>query len=96
MSTKQVRVIEVVRIVSEEGGVTRENYFGTEGEKLFEREVGVVEIKHGFIAGRMGPNDEHISPVVASLEVVPAPGDMCGNTKTLPNGQPCPGCRACS
>jgi hypothetical protein len=27
--------------------------------------------------------------------IVPAPGDRCGNTRALPDGQPCPGCRAC-
>jgi len=29
------------------------------------------------------------------VEIVPAPGDLCGNTKILPDGGPCPGCRAC-
>lgn len=29
------------------------------------------------------------------IEVVEAPGDRCGNTKRLPDGSPCPGCRAC-
>lgn len=30
------------------------------------------------------------------IEVVEAPGDLCGNTGVMSNGQPCPGCRACS
>lgn len=30
-----------------------------------------------------------------AIEVVPAPGDLCGNTGLLPNGHLCPGCRAC-
>jgi hypothetical protein len=29
------------------------------------------------------------------IEVVEAPGDLCGNTKKLPDGSKCPGCRAC-
>jgi hypothetical protein len=29
------------------------------------------------------------------LRIVEAPGDLCGNTRRLPNGAPCPGCRAC-
>lgn len=29
------------------------------------------------------------------IEVVEAPGDLCGNTKKLADGSPCPGCRAC-
>lgn len=33
---------------------------------------------------------------VGSILIVPAPGDMCGNTKQLPDGAKCPGCRACS
>jgi len=32
----------------------------------------------------------------ARIEIVEAPGDMCGNTKRLPSGGRCPGCRACS
>lgn len=32
---------------------------------------------------------------VPAIEVVEAPGDMCGNTKKLPDGSRCPGCRAC-
>ena len=31
-----------------------------------------------------------------AIEVVEAPGDLCGNTKKLADGSPCPGCRACS
>lgn len=31
-----------------------------------------------------------------AIVIVPAPGDACGNTKKLPNGSRCPGCRACS
>lgn len=31
-----------------------------------------------------------------TIEVVPAPGDRCGNTSTLEDGSACPGCRACS
>jgi len=27
--------------------------------------------------------------------IVEAPGDLCGNSRRLPNGDPCPGCRAC-
>lgn len=34
--------------------------------------------------------------VRARIEVVPAPGDRCGNTGKLPDGTPCPGCRACA
>ena len=30
-----------------------------------------------------------------AIEVVEAPGDLCGNTKKLADGSPCPGCRAC-
>jgi hypothetical protein len=30
------------------------------------------------------------------IEVVEAPGDRCGNTKRLPDGSACPGCRACA
>lgn len=30
------------------------------------------------------------------IEIVEAPGDRCGNTKRLANGDKCPGCRACS
>jgi hypothetical protein len=29
------------------------------------------------------------------IEIVEAPGDRCGNTRRLPDGSPCPGCRAC-
>lgn len=29
------------------------------------------------------------------IEVVEAPGDRCGNSRKLPDGSPCPGCRAC-
>lgn len=32
---------------------------------------------------------------VGEIEVVEAPGDRCGNTKKLPDGSKCPGCRAC-
>lgn len=31
-----------------------------------------------------------------AIEVVEAPGDRCGNTKKLPDGSACPGCRACA
>jgi len=30
-----------------------------------------------------------------AIVIVPAPGDRCGNTGRLPDGTPCPGCRAC-
>lgn len=30
-----------------------------------------------------------------AIEVVEAPGDLCGNTGKLADGSPCPGCRAC-
>ena len=67
MSTRQVRVVELVRVVTDDDGKTIEAYYESNGVKLFEREVvhmGAIEVKHGFIAGHMGPNDEHISPVV--------------------------------
>ena len=30
------------------------------------------------------------------IEIVPAPGDRCGNSGKLKDGSPCPGCRACA
>jgi hypothetical protein len=30
-----------------------------------------------------------------TLEVVEAPGDLCGNKRKLPDGSKCPGCMAC-
>lgn len=32
----------------------------------------------------------------SNILIVEAPGDRCGNTKRLPDGSACPGCRACA
>jgi hypothetical protein len=34
--------------------------------------------------------------LTATIEIVSAPGDLCDNTKVLPDGSPCPGCRSCA
>lgn len=38
---------------------------------------------------------ESARAILESLQIVEAPGDRCGNTQKLPDGSPCPGCRAC-
>lgn len=38
---------------------------------------------------------EH-DPPAPRIVVVLAPGDRCDNTRKLPDGSPCPGCRSCA
>ena len=43
----------------------------------------------------MGKAMAQVEALPKSIVIVPAPGDQCGNTRKLPSGEDCPGCRAC-
>ena len=56
-------------------------------------------LKHGWTSAQEPCIACHPRPPIPryqQIKIVEAPGDRCGNTKTLPDGQPCPGCRACA
>ncbi len=75
-------------------------YADTEAEALF-----MNNVSKDMILGDSEGQQEKLRNVLKQegllakdfdLVVVPAPGDLCGNTKYLVDGTRCPGCRACS
>ena len=52
-------------------------------------------INCGSIVNNREPLDRSKTTAIGNIEIVETPGDFCGNTGVMSNGQKCPGCRAC-
>ena len=72
----------------------------TEGAKL-ERAKVVSYLREQeaeeYLACCIEEGEHDGAPVIRNgIVIVSCPGDACSNTKKLPDGSRCPGCRACS